>query len=108
MELDWTTFILEIVNFLVLVWILKRFFYKPVQDVIAKRKAAIDATLSQARATQDRADELGRQYQRRLSEWEKEREQARERLLKELQDERRRRLESLDQAIEEERAKNKA
>ena len=30
MELDWTTFVLEIVNFLVLVWILQRYLYRPV------------------------------------------------------------------------------
>ena len=39
MELDWTTFILEIINFLVLVWILHRFLYQPVMNVIAQRRA---------------------------------------------------------------------
>ena len=37
MQLDWTTFILEIVNFLVLLWILKRFFFRPVREAIARR-----------------------------------------------------------------------
>ncbi len=48
MELNWTTFALEIVNFLILVWILKRFLYKPVLEAIARRKTAIDKTLSDA------------------------------------------------------------
>ena len=49
MELNWSTFILEIINFLVLIWILKRFLYKPVLDVIARRRAGIEKTLSDAR-----------------------------------------------------------
>ncbi|WP_054775053.1 hypothetical protein [Methylogaea oryzae] len=44
MELDWSTIALEIVNFLILVWLLKRLLYKPVQDIIAQRRAAIEAT----------------------------------------------------------------
>ena len=30
MAFDWTTFGLEIINFLALLWILKRFLYRPV------------------------------------------------------------------------------
>ena len=43
-------FVLEIINFLVLVWILKRFLYKPVLDVIARRRAGIEKTLADAEA----------------------------------------------------------
>lgn len=39
MQIDWTTFVLEIVNFLALVWLLKRFLYTPVLDVLARRRA---------------------------------------------------------------------
>jgi len=42
MELNWSTFLLEIINFLILVWILKHFFYKPILDVIAHRRADIE------------------------------------------------------------------
>ena len=42
MEVDWTTFALEIINFLILVWILKRFFYHPVLDIIARRRICIE------------------------------------------------------------------
>ena len=51
MELDWTTFILELVNFVVLVWILNRFLYRPVMNVIDQRKAAIQRTLAEAETT---------------------------------------------------------
>ena len=39
MELDWTTFVLEVINFLVLVWILRRYLYRPVLNTLAARKA---------------------------------------------------------------------
>ena len=50
MELDWTTFALEIINFLVLVWMLKRFLYRPVLATLAERRAGIERTLAEARA----------------------------------------------------------
>ncbi len=40
MELDLTTFILQILNFLVLLWLLHRFVYGPLRAAIAKRQAA--------------------------------------------------------------------
>ncbi len=40
MELDLTTFILEVVNFLVLVWLLARFLYKPVKTALDARTEA--------------------------------------------------------------------
>ena len=43
MELSGSTFVLEIINFLILVWILKRFLYKPVLGVIAKRRKSMTA-----------------------------------------------------------------
>ena len=50
MELDWTTFILELINFLVLIWLLNRFLYKPVMKVIAQRKTTIQKTQANTRS----------------------------------------------------------
>ena len=65
MELDSTTFVLEIINFLVLVWLLNRFLYRPVQAAIAarsKREEALAGELAQQRAAlQNQASELARQ-----------------------------------------------
>jgi F-type H+-transporting ATPase subunit b len=51
MELDWTTFALEIINFLALIWILKRFLYRPVLATLGQRRAGIEANLK--RSTRD-------------------------------------------------------
>ena len=108
MQLDWTTFLLEIVNFLVLVWILKRFLYKPVLDMIARRKASIEQTLNEAHATENRAGELKASYEKRLDEWEQERESSRAKLREELAAEKERRLTQLSEALEAEREKNRS
>lgn len=108
MRIDWTTFVLEIVNFLVLVWILKHFLYKPVRDVLNQRRAAIGRTLEEARETEERATALKSQFESRLAEWEKEKTQARARLDAELNEERTRQMHALTQALAEERERDAA
>jgi F-type H+-transporting ATPase subunit b len=106
-ELNWSTFILEIINFLVLVWILKRFLYKPVLDVIARRRAGIEKSLAEAEKIRAEAEALEHEYQGRLAEWEKEREEAREKLAREIDSERSRRMESLQTELAQQQEKNR-
>ncbi len=39
MTIDWWTFALQAINFLILAWLLKRFLYQPVRQVIERREA---------------------------------------------------------------------
>ena len=105
MELSWSTFVLEIINFLVLVWILKRFLYKPVLDVIARRRAGIEKSLADAEALHTEAERLQEQYEGRLADWDQERQQVHEALAQELEAERARKLVKLQTALEQEREK---
>ncbi len=107
MELNWSTFLLEIINFLVLVWILKRFLYKPVLDVIARRRAGIEQSLADANALHEDAENLKQQYEERLSHWERERQSAREALARELETERTTKLAELQTTLEQEREKTR-
>jgi len=104
-QLDWSTIALEIVNFLVLVWILKRFLYQPVLDVIARRKAGIEAAIAGADAKRAEADALKAQYENRLGDWETERAGAREALAHELDAERQRQMAELQASVAAEREK---
>jgi F-type H+-transporting ATPase subunit b len=56
MSFDWWTLLLQIVNFLILVWLLHRFLYKPVQAVIAKRRALAESALADASAKRAEAE----------------------------------------------------
>ena len=105
MELDWTTFILEIINFLVLVWILQRFLYRPVMNVVAQRRTAISQSLQQAQTTQQQATELKAQYENRLTDWQKEREAARKQLGDEIEAERHKLMAQLQTELAEQRRK---
>lgn len=107
MELSWSTFVLEIINFLILVWILKHFFYKPVLDVIAKRRAEIDDSLNSAEALHADAEKLQKQYEGRLADWDQERQQARTALNQELDAERAKKIGQLQTELEQVREKTR-
>lgn len=107
MELNWSTFVLEIINFLVLVWILKRFFYRPILDVIARRRAGIEKSLADAKTLHDEAETLQTQYRDRLADWEQERQEARLKLAQELEEARTQGLAALQQELKQEREKSR-
>ena len=102
MEFDWTTFTLEIINFLILVWILKRFLYRPVLDVIARRRDGIEKTLADAQEIETQANLLKQQNEQHLAQWETEKEAAHAALLTELADLRENKMAALDTTIAEE------
>ena len=108
MELSWSTFVLEIINFLILVWILKRFLYKPVLAVITQRQQAIKKSMTDAETLQQDATKMRQQYESRLADWDKEKQKARESLNRELDAERNRQLQALDTVLQQEREKTVA
>jgi F-type H+-transporting ATPase subunit b len=107
MQLDWTTFLLEIANFLVLVWILQRFLYRPVQAALARRRQTIESGLAEARAAEAKAGDLKTRYENRLKEWGAEREKLRVQLGAELDQERTRRRASLEAELDQERERRR-
>jgi len=104
-ELDWSTFILEIINFLVLVWILRRFLYRPVMNVVAQRREAIAQNLQQAQSTQEQAAALKAQFENRLADWQREREAARQQLHDDIEVERHKLTADLQAEMAEQRRK---
>src|SRR5690554_682746 len=48
MDIDWFTVIAQLVNFLILVWLLQRFLYKPVLNAIDEREKKIASQLEDA------------------------------------------------------------
>jgi F-type H+-transporting ATPase subunit b len=108
MELDWSTFTLQILNFLVLVWLLKRFLYKPVSKVITDRQGALDRIRADAERLRVEGETLKQRYEGRLAEWEQEKAKARALLLEEHGAERARLMEELRASLEQERQKTKA
>jgi len=106
MEFDWTTFALEVLNFIILVWLLKRFFYKPISAVIEARRKQIEATLQTAEQTRASAEALQAQCDQRIKNLADEERKARGVLEDELRIERERRLAAL--GIELKQARDRA
>jgi len=104
-ELNWTTFVLEIVNFLILVWLLKHFLYQPVRAAVEKRRQSIEQQLAKAQQQQQEADALREQYENRLHDWEDEREEARQKLQREIEEERKRLQAQLEENLDLQRQK---
>jgi len=48
MQINWFTVVAQVINFLILVWLLKRFLYKPILNAIDEREARIKSQLSDA------------------------------------------------------------
>lgn len=55
MRIDWFTLALQTVNVVVLVWLLSRFLFRPVSDIIAKRQAAARKLIDDASRERDAA-----------------------------------------------------
>lgn len=105
MEFDTSTFILEIINFLVLLRILQRFFYKPLLDMIAKRKQYIDDSLASANQLHQEAEVLKQQYENRQKLWEQEKQVALKALQQQIEQEKASQLHKLRLDLEQEREK---
>jgi len=105
--LDWLTFTLEIINFLVLVWLLKRFLYRPILQTIARRQAAIEQSLSEARAAKTEAQALERQYRDRVADWEREKDKLRVQAVEDVNAERTRLMAVLRGELDQQREKER-
>ena len=62
MSVDWFTVAAQIVNFLILVWLLKKFLYKPVLTAMNKRQQKVQDELEQAENLARAAGKEKKQY----------------------------------------------
>src|ERR1700712_406439 len=55
MKIDWWTLGIQTVNVLILVWLLQRFFWRPVAAMIQQRRDVTQRSLTEAEATRIKA-----------------------------------------------------
>jgi len=70
MLIDWFTVAAQIVNFLILVWVLKRVLYGRIVGAIQARESTIAARVAQAETAEKAAAELLAVYQAKLKDFE--------------------------------------
>lgn len=68
MEIDWWTLAIQTINFLVVVWLLSRFLYRPVQRMIEAREASDRAAAEDAQKKAEAAESRRAEYEQKLAE----------------------------------------
>lgn len=65
---DFNKFMWQIANFLVLLFLLKKFAYKPVLAMLDERKKSIEDAISNAESAKTDAEKMRKEYEARLAE----------------------------------------
>lgn len=73
MLFDWFTFGAQVLNFLILVWVLKHFLYKPILNAIDAREKLIAKELADAAASKAEAQKEHDEFQHKNEEFDKQR-----------------------------------
>jgi len=73
MLIDWFTVIAQAVNFIILVWLMKRFLYQPILSALDAREKRIAAELADADARKAEAGKEREDYRRKNDEFDRER-----------------------------------
>ncbi len=67
MQIDWWTLVLQTINFVVVVWLLSRFLYRPVRRIIEDREAADRRAAEDAEARAMAAEAARKNYEDKLA-----------------------------------------
>ena len=87
MLINWFTVIAQIINFLVLVFLLQRFLYKPIMQTIKKRQKMIDARWKDAEIAQEEAQQEADNYRQQQQELQQQKETVTAQMLQKVEQE---------------------
>ena len=86
MLINWFTVLAQIVNFLILIYLLRRFLFKPILSAMAEREKKIAVALSRAEEAEQKAKEAAQSLEEARAAYDREREnrmiEAREQVAK--------------------------
>ncbi len=74
MLIDWFTVAAQALNFLVLVWLLKRFLYKPILNAIDEREKKVKTQIREAESRKEEAEREKEKFQQKNEDFEEKRE----------------------------------
>lgn len=72
MLIDWFTVVAQVINFLILLWLLKRFLYRPILNAIDAREKRIAAKFADADAKKAEAQKEHDEFQHKNEEFDKQ------------------------------------
>jgi len=100
MLIDWFTVGAQALNFIILVWLMKRFLYKPILDAIDAREKGIAARLADADAKKADAQKERDEFQRKSEAFDQQRAALLAQVTQDAQAERQRLLDEARQAAD--------
>ncbi|MFO7644144.1 MAG: F0F1 ATP synthase subunit delta [Desulfosarcina sp.] len=100
MLIDWFTIVAQALNFLILVWLMKRFLYKPILQAIDAREQRIAKELADADAKKAEAQKESEAFKRKNKEFDRQRDALLSQARQEAKAERQRLLDEARQAAE--------
>lgn len=101
MIIDWTTIIFQIINFLVLVFLLRKFLYGPIIKTMDEREQKIVEREEVAAAQKKEAEEEAETYRQKREKLEQQKEEIHEKALKQAEKEKRDLLDKARREVEE-------
>ncbi len=94
MQINWFTVIAQIINFLLLVWFLKRFLYKPILKAIDEREEKIASQIKDAKAKETIAKEERAEFSKKNETFDKQKKELMDKAVDETNKERQKLLEA--------------
>ncbi|MCF6150541.1 MAG: hypothetical protein E3K37_18080 [Candidatus Kuenenia sp.] len=99
MKFDIWTFLFQIINFAVLLFILRRILYKPIRSIIEKRRGLIEKTIDDAEKAKQDALELRKKHQNELNTYKEQHIQMLEVAKEEAENEKKRLLSEAEKEV---------
>ena len=100
MIIDWFTVVAQAINFIILVWLMKRFLYKPILRAIDEREKRIAAELADADAKKTEAQKEIDEFRHKNEEFDRQRSELVSKAADEAKEERQRLLDEARNAAE--------
>ena len=101
MQLDWFTLVAQIVNFLILLYLLHRFLYQPVLQAMNARQERIAEEIQQAEEKHEEAEQRAASYKQQREDLEEKRDQMLKEMKQEVEEQREKLLDDIKKDIQE-------
>ncbi len=95
MQVNWFTVLAQVLNFFILVWLLKRFLYKPILDAIDARENKIKAQLESAEAQKAEAQKEQADFKQKNETFDNDKKALMDKVVAETNEERQKQLEEV-------------
>ncbi|MEJ2597480.1 MAG: hypothetical protein P8Z00_04065 [Anaerolineales bacterium] len=103
MQIDWFTLVAQIINFVILLYLLRRFLYDPIVTAMDQREQKIATRMQEAEQKRKEADEEVKRYNRQRQELEEEHDKRLAAIQVEIEERRKELLQEAQQEVREQK-----